>query len=538
MQKNNEVQCPKCGHEIDIKDLIKAGAKDEISKEILLQKKKFEEELEKVKTEKEELTISMQEQEKELTKKLEQEQKAIFAKREEEFKVKFVEEQKESNAILKEELEEKSRQLKDLNKTKAELAKITREKDELKEAIEAEAQENFNQQLAKEKEKINKEILLQKNKFTQDLEKANAEKEELSASMLSQEIELRKKIEQEQKVLLTKKEEEFRTKFLEEQAESNAILKDELEEKSKQLKDLHKTKAELAKITREKDELKEAIEAEAEATFSQLLIEEKTKIKKQESEKTELVIESLKKQLEDQKQLTEEMKRKQEQGSMQLQGEIQELAIEKWLRGKFPIDEVSEVGKGDMGADSLQIVNTKEKSNCGSIYYESKRTKTFSESWIAKFKNDMKEQNADIGVLVTAVFPKDMDRMGLRDGVYICTYEEFKGLCFVLRDLLVKISYAHSAQENREEKSVFLYNYLTSNEFKMQMEGIVNAFVAMQHDLDTEKRAINGHWKKREKQLENVLGNTTALYGSIRGIAGNEIQTVKVLELPMYENNT
>ena len=169
------------------------------------------------------------------------------------------------------------------------------------------------------------------------------------------------------------------------------------------------------------------------------------------------------------------------------------------------------------------------------IYYESKRTKTFKDDWISKFKNDIQEKGADIGVLVTAVFPKGMTRMGMKDGVYICTYEEFKALSFILRETLIKISDMKIMQENRHEKSALLYNYLTSTEFRFQFETIVNAFVALQTDLDNEKRAMNKLWKKREKEIQNVLSATTDMYGAIQGISGNAIQRVEALELPLLE---
>ena len=229
------------------------------------------------------------------------------------------------------------------------------------------------------------------------------------------------------------------------------------------------------------------------------------------------------------------MKRKQEQGSVQLQGEVQELAIEEWLKTNFPLDTIIEVKKGDRGADCRQTINTRLKENCGSIYYESKRTKDFGKTWIEKFKNDIREQSANIGVFVTDVMPPGMDRMGLRDGIWICTYDEFKGLCFVMREHIISLDLAISSQENKGDKMVMLYNYLTSNEFKLQVEGIIEGYTQMQSDLETEKKSITGHWKKREMQLQKVLTNTTFMYQSLRGIAGNAIQSIKVLELPEPE---
>jgi hypothetical protein len=236
-------------------------------------------------------------------------------------------------------------------------------------------------------------------------------------------------------------------------------------------------------------------------------------------------------QLEAQRKLTEEMKRKQEQGSMQLQGEVQELAIEEWLAAQFPLDSIEEIKKGARGGDCIQIVNTRSLQNCGTIYYESKRTKDFQPSWIEKFKADIREKGANIGVLVTEVMPSDMDRMGLKEGIWICNYDEFKGLCSVLRESIIQISVAVSSQENKGDKMHMLYDYLTGNTFRLQVEAIVEGFTQMRADLESEKRAMQSIWKKREKQIEKVTVNTIDMHASIKGIAGNAIQAVKLLEL-------
>ena len=390
--------------------------------------------------------------------------------------------------------------------------------------IQAEAKDTLDKKLAQQKAELDKQLEEYK-KQTESL-KYQHEKEKVKAIDDAQKS---------QKQELKAKEEELKKNIREEQKEAYQELEKELEEKSLQIKELNKLKAEKSRLEREKEELQEKIIADTEKEFSLKLVEEKQKYQKQAEEKFELQIKELQKQLQDQKDLTEEMKKRQEQGSMQLQGEVQELAIEKYLKENYIYDEIKEVGKGDMGADSLQIVNTSYKPNCGTIYYESKRTKTFKEDWIAKFKNDIQEKGADIGVLVTAVYPKNMTRMGMRDGVYICTYEEFKALSFILRETLIKISDTKTLQENRHEKSAILYNYLTSTEFRFQFETIVNAFVGLQNDLESEKRAMNKLWKKREKEIQNVLSATTDMYGAIQGISGNAIQRVEALELPLLD---
>lgn len=338
---------------------------------------------------------------------------------------------------------------------------------------------------------------------------------------------LEKQIKEERRALEVK----IKSKLAEESSEQFKALQEELNAKSEQVKELNRSKAEIERLKREKGELKEAAEAEAQKKINQQLVAEREKIRKSEEERNELKFKELQKQLEDQKKLTEEMKRKQEQGSMQMQGEVQELAIEEWLLSTFPLDTVEEIKKGARGGDCIQIVNTRTVQNCGKIYYESKRTKDFQPSWIEKFKADMRVKGADIGVLVTEAMPSDMTRMGMRGGVWVCTYEEFKGLSAVLRESIIKLNLAVASQEGKGDKMHMLYDFLTGNTFRMQVEAIVEGFTQMRKDLESEKRAMQRIWKQREKQLEKVTINTIDMHASIKGIAGNAIQSVQSLEL-------
>lgn len=228
------------------------------------------------------------------------------------------------------------------------------------------------------------------------------------------------------------------------------------------------------------------------------------------------------KQLEDQKKLAEEMKRKAEQGSMQLQGEVQELALEELLRNAFPFDLIQEVGKGVRGADCIQTVRNSFGQECGRIIYESKRTMAFSNDWIEKLKTDMRSQGAEIAVLVTQNMPKEMNCFGLKDGIWICTFNEVQALAAVLRDGILRIFNVSSSQENKGDKMNMLYDYLTSNEFSEQWKAIREGFMSMKLSIQRERDAMEKLWKAREKQLEKVLLNAAHIRGSIEGIAGSE----------------
>ncbi len=387
--------------------------------------------------------------------------------------------------------------------------------------LEEELKRKYATQLASEKKKYDAE-LENLNKAKEDFEAKKKKENELFQERLGKEL------KEQSKEMAVK----LKLKLEEEQSEQFKMLQDELKEKSEQVKELNRSKAEIEKLKREKSEMREQVEAESQKKLNEMLFTEKDKIRKAEEDRNELRFKELQKQLEDQKKLTEEMKRKQEQGSMQLQGEVQELAIEEWLIAQFPLDSIEEIKKGARGGDCIQIVNTRTHQNCGKIYYESKRTKDFQAGWIEKFKNDIRDKGADIGVLVTDARPSDMERMGLRDGIWICSFDEFKGLCAVIRESIVQLSNALSSQENKGDKMHMLYDYLTSTTFRMQVEAIVEGFSQMKVALDSEKRSMQRIWKEREKQIEKVITNTIDMYGSIKGIAGSAIQPVKALELP------
>lgn len=391
--------------------------------------------------------------------------------------------------------------------------------------LENEIQQKYQQQLAEEKKKYDAEFD-GLNKAKEQFEQKKKQENELFQERLERQL------KEERKAL----EEKLKLKLKDEQSEQFNALQKELNEKSEQIKELNRTKAEIEKLKREKSELKEIAEAEAQKSLNETLLAEKEKIRKQEEDKNEFRFKELQKQLEDQRRLTEEMKRKQEQGSMQLQGEVQELAIEEWLISQFPLDTIDEIKKGARGGDCIQIVNTRTLQNCGTIYYESKRTKDFQPSWIEKFKADIREKGANIGVLVTEVMPAEMERMGLKDGIWICNYDEFKGLCSVLRESIIQINVALSSQENKGDKMHMLYDYLTGNTFRLQVEAIVEGFTQMKVDLESEKRAMQSIWKKREKQIDKVTINTIDMHASIKGIAGNAIQSVKLIELAEPES--
>jgi hypothetical protein len=332
-------------------------------------------------------------------------------------------------------------------------------------------------------------------------------------------------------------QEELKQEILEEQKELMVLLERELEEKSNQVKELNRSRAKIARLEREKEEAESKAKVEAELALSEELQRERAKIAKELQEQNELKLKQKDEQLEQIKRELDNAQRKAKQGSMQLQGEALELAIESWLGSQFPFDNIDEIKKGAFGADCVQRVHTREIQNCGIICYESKNTKAWSDGWISKLKQDMLKVNADIGVLVTSVYPKGMSRMGFVDGIWVCSLDEFKGSASLLRESLIRIHKATQREENRADKMSLLYNYMTGNEFSMQLKAIVDGFIKMQEELNRERRSLMASWKRRQKMIDGVLANTTEMYGALQGIAGSSsIVHIDALELPYDED--
>ncbi len=306
---------------------------------------------------------------------------------------------------------------------------------------------------------------------------------------------------------------------------------------SKQVKDFQEKELEFLKQV----QVIQAKEAELELELQRKLVKEretlKAQIQKEEIERGslkeqehQLKVKELEKQLDDQRKLADEMKRKAEQGSMQMQGEVQELLLEELLKSSFPFDEIVEVGKGVRGADCIQVVRNNLGQEAGKIIYESKRTTAFAQDWIEKLKADMRSQGADIAIIVTQSFPKDMERFGEKEGVYICSYQEVKSVAALLRTALLKLFDVKKNQLNKGDKMSFLYNYLTSNEFNEQWKAIGEGFRQMRQSIQKERDAMEKLWKSREKQLEKVLLNAMHIKGSIEGIAGADSINMNLLE--------
>ena len=345
------------------------------------------------------------------------------------------------------------------------------------------------------------------------------------------------KLQQEKLKLETEIQEQLRKSIAADYENKLRMLQDNKEETEEKLKEARKKELDFLKKMQELQNKEEELELEVQKKLQQerTLITEQ--IRKQESEKNSvkdneynLRLRELEKQLDDQKKLADEMRRKAEQGSMQLQGEVQEQALEELLRATFPFDIISEVGKGVRGADCIQTVRNNIGLECGKIIYESKRTENFTADWIEKLKSDMLSQGAEIAVIVTKTMPKDMQRFGEKNGVYICNFDEVKSLATVLRNAVLKISDTKKSQENKGDKMVALYDYLTGQEFIGNWNAIRSGFRQLRTLLQKERDDFEKNFKKKEKQIELIIQNSLHISGSIEGIAGQDSINMQLQE--------
>ncbi len=391
------------------------------------------------------------------------------------------------------------------------------------------------------KEKLQKEF----NAAIEKREQGLRQRENSLAQQKKELLHAREKQEQEIADLREKLERDLAAKFsaekkrAEEAAKKHAqeelsvelkTLKEDLEAKSKQIKEFREKELHLLKEKQRIEEDREKLELEV----ARKIEEERTKIKeeaaKQAYEHHRLKDVEKDKHIEALKDQIEELQRKVEQGPGE-RGEALEWVLENTLREYFPHDVIEPIPRGMRGADVIQKVCSRSGQVCGIIIWESKRVKNWSDGWIEKLKEDQRDAKADIAALVSTVLPKGIEGIGSMNGVWVADYTLTVGLASALRYAILETAAAKVSLEGRKEKFEMLYDYLSGSEFRQQIEAIVEAFVSMRAELDQEKRAMEKIWAKREKQIEKVVKNTSRMYGSLQGIVGSTLPELKALEL-------
>jgi hypothetical protein len=358
-----------------------------------------------------------------------------------------------------------------------------------------------------------KALLSTKNKLESERQSID---EQIKQRLAEEKAKLRKDIEAE-----ARKESALELKSLQNR---NNEIEGKLQEAKKSELDLRKQRQELEERQRD-----------LELDVARKLDEERQKIREQAEKK--VFDEHRLKDLEKEKQISdmrgqiEDLKRKADQGSQQAQGEVFELELEELLKASFPLDLIAPVPKGIRGADVLQKVNNKLGQYCGTIILEVKQTKAWSDGWIVKLKEDQREVNAEIALLMTSVLPKDISNFAHLNGVWVSDYSSVIGLITALRIQLIQIASVKQASVGKNEKMEVIYNYISGPEFRHKVEAIVEGFVAMKNELDQEKRSMIRVWAKREKQIEKVLNNTARMYGDMQGIVGASLPQINSLDI-------
>jgi len=423
--------------------------------------------------------------------------------------------------------------------------------------IEDKLQVEYNLKLEAEKKQIELRFSKQaEEKFSlelQDLKTQVQEKDEKIKQAQQNELSLRKRqreLDEREKAIdqtAEKLKEEYNQKYLAEKLnledrvrketrESIGIelkdLKSQVEEKDRKLKEALDNELKMRQQQRDLEEREKNVQLEVQRKLDEgskriwasaaSKFNEDHRLK--DAEKDKKIAEML--------QQIEDLKRKAEQGSQQSQGEVLEIELENLLRATFRSDDIQPVPKGIKGADVIQKVYTKLGNFCGTILWESKQTKSWSDTWLQKLKDDQREVKANLAVIVSIALPKNIKTIGLMEGVWITDFSTVVGLATALREGMIEVARTKASLVGKNEKMEHVYAYLSGQEFRQRIEAVVESFVTMKSDLDAEKRSMEKIWSKREQQITRVIKNTAGLYGDLQGIIGVALQPISRLELP------
>ena len=325
---------------------------------------------------------------------------------------------------------------------------------------------------------------------------------------------------------------------LEQKDKELADLQGVLKQRDEKLAEAQKAEVDFRKKQRELDDAKRELDLTVEKRVQDGLVAVRAKATQEAEDSLKLKVAEKDQTIAAMRTRIEDLKRKAEQGSQQLQGEVQELELETLLRSRFPLDTIDPVPKGEFGGDVLHRVTGPSGQPCGTILWESKRTKNWSDNWLSKLRDDQRAAKADLSVIVSQVLPKDIETFDARDGVWIAHPRCIVPIAAVLRDMLVQVSTARQLSVGQQTKTELIYQYLTGPRFRQRVEAIVEAFSCMQEDLDKEKKAIQKQWAKREAQIDNVMKATVGMYGDLQGIAGKSLQEIEGLGLLALEDKS
>jgi hypothetical protein len=322
---------------------------------------------------------------------------------------------------------------------------------------------------------------------------------------------------------------------LEARAKEIADLNEVLKQRDTKLAEAQQAQADLIRKQRELDDAKRELDLTVENRVQAGLTLVRDKAKQETEAALGLRVREKEEQIASMQRQIEDLKRKAEQGSQQLQGEVQELALEELLRQRFARDLIEPVPKGEFGGDLIQRVVGPAGQVVGSILWEAKRTKNWSDGWLGKLREDQRAAKADVALIVSQALPKDVQTFDYIDGVWVVDPKCAIAVAVALRESLLAVSSARLAGEGQQTKMEMIYRYLTGPRFRHRVEAVVERFTEMQADLDRERKAMTRLWAKREEQIHGVVETMAGLYGDLQGIAGRSLLEIAGLEVPLLD---
>jgi hypothetical protein len=359
-------------------------------------------------------------------------------------------------------------------------------------------------------------------------------KQEFDEALHARERELHAIFEQRFEADLQRAQKEAAKRAERKMAQELAVLRDQVKDQTRDLEEARRHELAMRKRERELERKHQDLELEVARQVADGRARLVNETQERLAEQHRLKDAEKERQLAEMRHQIEHLKRKAEQGSQQLQGEVGEEQLEALLRSSFPSDDIHPIGQGVRGADLHQIAIDARGRKGGSILWECKNTRNWNDAWLTKLKQDQRALHADVAVLVSAVLPKGCTRFTLIDGVLVTDFACAPCLAGVVRANLFELAQTRSAAMHKEEKLELLHRYLSGVEFRQRVEAVIEAFNAMRHELDQERRAAERQWARRARQIDAVTLNVAGMYGDLQGILP-ALPSIRLLELPAAE---
>jgi hypothetical protein len=180
----------------------------------------------------------------------------------------------------------------------------------------------------------------------------------------------------------------------------------------------------------------------------------------------------------------------------------------------------------------VQTINARAGASAGVILWELKNTKGWSDAWLPKLRDNKRAAKADVALIISTALPKGVETFDLVDGVYVAHPRCAVPVALTLRQGLLEIANARTAQAGQQSKADQVYNYLTGSLFKQRIEAVVERFKDMREDIDKERRFMTKAWAKREAQVSAMIEATVGMVGDLHGIMGQAMPEISAIDDP------